>query len=98
MQLLGLRQHFFKSPLNLPDFILVLVSWIDIMIELILGSEKTRVPPVFHVIITLKALRLLRIFIVIKVCSWEYVKLSLMISIKFNFKILMVNNESVKVE
>ena len=72
LKIIGLRHFYFRSKWNLFDFVIFIVSVIDIIIELALPAELENVafsPTIFKVVRVFRILRMGRVLRLIKVSS-----------------------------
>lgn len=72
IKVIGLRQHYFLSKWNLFDFLIFIISVVDIVVELALPDELESVsfsPSIFRVVKVLRILRVGRVLRLIKVSN-----------------------------
>ena len=63
---IGLKHYYFRSPFNLFDLVLLLISWLDVLLE-ILSLSEVGFP--IRVIGFLRITRLARVLKLFKVCA-----------------------------
>lgn len=92
LKITGLRQHYFLSKWNVFDFIILLVSLVDIIVELSLPDDYADAhfsPAAFRVVKVLRVLRMGRVLRLIKVLQRTLFLLLLFIFI-INFYALFI--------
>lgn len=61
MQLVGIRLAYFKSPFNIFDFLLLILAWIDVILEALSISDAIRSFAFLRIFRIVRSIKLFRV-------------------------------------